>query len=211
MRAQRERFRGLLIAALLVGGFALKGWLIEPPTAARVSSPDAFDTDRAVGRLKRILGDQRPHPVDSAADDAVRDRLITELRSLGLDPRIQDRTDCSAVPKSRVVSCARVRNIIATIPGRRPGPQLLLNAHYDSTATGPGAADDGLGVAVLLEVGSILKDVSAAAARDLAVQRRGRERSQRRARLHRGGSARQAGQFAHQRRCPRRYRAGADV
>ncbi len=61
------------------------------------------------------------------------------------------------MPKSRVVSCARVRNVIATIPGRRPGPQLLLNAHYDSTATGPGAADDGLGVAVLLEVGSILK------------------------------------------------------
>ena len=60
------------------------------------------------------------------------------------------------MPKSRLVSCA-VRNVIATIPGRRPGPQLLLNAHYDSTATGPGAADDGLGVAVLLEVGSILK------------------------------------------------------
>ena len=57
------------------------------------------------------------------------------------------------MPKSRVVSCSRVRNVIATIPGSAPGKQLLLNAHYDSTPTGPGAADDGLGVATLLEIG----------------------------------------------------------
>jgi hypothetical protein len=34
---------------------------------------------------------------------------------------------------------------------------LLLNAHYDSSAAGPGAGDDGAGVATLLEVASILK------------------------------------------------------
>lgn len=145
--------RGLILFALLLAGFAAKGILIAPPHAG----VGEFDTQRAVARLQRILGDERAHPVDSPADDAVRERLIAELRAIGLQPRVQEATDCSAMPKTRFVSCSHVRNIIATIPSARPGPHLLLNAHYDSTPTGPGAGDDGLGVAVLLEVGSTLK------------------------------------------------------
>jgi len=143
----------LLVFALLLAGFALKGALVEPPQA----SAGEFNTPRAIARLQRILGDERPHPVDSDADDAVRGRLIAELQAIGLQSRVQETNDCSAMPKTRFVSCSHVRNVIATIPGQKPGPQLLLNAHYDSTPTGPGAGDDGLGVAVLLEVGSILK------------------------------------------------------
>jgi Peptidase family M28 len=146
-------WRALLVVALLLAGLALKGVLTAPPAA----HAGEFDTNRAIARLQRILGDQRPHPVDSPADDAVRGRLIAELRGIGLSARVQDTMDCSAMPKTRFVSCSHVRNVIATIPSQRPGPQLLLNAHYDSTPTGPGAGDDGLGVAVLLEVGSILK------------------------------------------------------
>jgi Peptidase family M28 len=143
----------LLVFALLLAGFALKGVLIAPPA----SGNGEFNTPRAMNRLQRILGDERPHPVDSDANDAVRSRMIAELQAIGLKPRIQDTMDCSAMPKTRFVSCSYVRNVIATIPGQKPGPQPLLNAHYDSTPTGPGAGDDGLGVAVLLEVGSILQ------------------------------------------------------
>jgi len=149
--------RALLIVALLMLGFAVKGVLVQPPSPPASAAPGEFDTGRAVERLHRILGDQRPHPVDSAADDAVRGRLLAEIRAIGLSPEVHEAVDCSGFPKSRVVSCSKVRNVVATIPGRAPGKQLLLNAHYDSTPTGPGAADDGLGVAVLLEVGSILK------------------------------------------------------
>jgi hypothetical protein len=145
--------RGLLVFALLLAGFALKGVLIAPPQAGA----GEFNTQRAVGRLQRILGDERAHPVDSTADDAVRERLIAELSAIGLQPRVQEATDCSTMPRTRFVSCSHVRNVIATIPATRPGPQLLLNAHYDSTPTGPGAADDGLGIAVMLEVGAILR------------------------------------------------------
>lgn len=150
-------WRGLMVMALLMAAFAFKGILVAPPVRPLPAKAGEFDADRAAARLQRILGDQRAHPVDSPADDAVRARLIAELQATGLSPRIQDTIDCSALPKFRFVSCSRVRNVIATIPSLRPGPQLLLNAHYDSTPTGPGAADDGLGVAALLEIGAILK------------------------------------------------------
>ena len=148
--------KSILMLALLLLCFAFKGVLLDPPQPPAHRPAGSFDTARAVARLQRILGDQRPHPVDSPANDAVRDRLIAELRGIGLEPSIQDAVDCSAMPKSRGVSCSRVRNVIATI-GDGPGKHLLLNAHYDSTPTGPGAADDGVGVATLLEIASLLK------------------------------------------------------
>src|SRR5438105_8121817 len=157
MKLDRDSWRGMLVVALLLAAFVLKGALLAPPPTPANVSAGQFDTSRALGRLGRILGDQRAHPVDSPADDAVRDRLITELRAIGLQPRIQEIEDCSGFPKSRVVSCSRVRNVIATVAGRAPGPHLLLSAHYDSTPTGPGAGDDGIGVATLIEVGSLLK------------------------------------------------------
>ena len=39
-----------------------------------------------------------------------------------------------------------------TIGPANGASSLLLVAHYDSTPTGPGAADDGIGVAAMLEV-----------------------------------------------------------
>ncbi len=158
MADRRDWIRGVLIVALLMFGFAVKGVLIEPPSPPSRTAAGEFDTDRAMARLQRILGDQRPHPVDSEADDAVRGRLLMELQRMGLDPVVQDAADCSEYPKSRIVSCSRVRNVIVTIPSKAAGPHLLLNAHYDSTPTGPGAGDDGIGVATLLEVASILHD-----------------------------------------------------
>ena len=157
MTLDRDSWRGLLIIALMLAAFALKGALIVPPSPPADAVSGDFDTNRALARLQRILGDQRPHPVDTAADDDTRNRLIAELSAIGLKSRVQEIEDCSGFPKARVVSCSRVRNVIATVPGKSASPHLLLSAHYDSTPTGPGAGDDGIGVATLLEVGSILK------------------------------------------------------
>jgi len=145
-----------LVLALLVAAMATKAWLTTVPELAP-ARPEGFDQSRAVERLTRVLGDQRPHPVDSAADDAVRDRLVAELRSMGLSPRVTDDWACNGDPRSRGLSCARIRNVVATM-GPTNGPHLLLASHYDSTATGPGAADDGIGTSSMLEIASILKD-----------------------------------------------------
>ena len=46
---------------------------------------------------------------------------------------------------------ARAANVIADLPGRRPGV-VLLGAHLDSVANGPGINDNGSGTALVLEV-----------------------------------------------------------
>lgn len=146
----------LLFVALL-GLMAAKNILEQPPRLRSQSSSEQFDAVRAKTRLDRILGDEQPHPADSAADDQVRSRLITALNQLGLKPIVRDQFACNALFKQRGVSCARVRNIIAELGPRGP-KAILLNAHYDSVPVGPGASDDGMGVATLLEIGAVLKD-----------------------------------------------------
>ena len=148
---------GLLFLLLLVAAMAGKAWLDAPPPVEG-AAPGQFDANRAVARLQRVLGDQRPHPVDTAADDAVRDRLVAELRGMGLSPRVGDAWACGGGKGGRFAACARVRNVAATVGGGAATGHVLLASHYDSTAAGPGAADDGIGVATMLEIGSLLKD-----------------------------------------------------
>ena len=145
------------ILVLIVAAMAAKSLLISTPPLRATKAPGEFDAVRAKARLARILGDQSPHPADSNADDQIRARLIAELQAMGLKPIVRDQFACNDFQKARAVACARVRNVIAMF-GPQTGKALLLSAHYDSVPVGPGAADDGIGVATLLEVGSILKD-----------------------------------------------------
>src|SRR5687768_4747829 len=150
---------GLALAAaiaMLLAAMAVKGELIRLPSPPDAPAANSFDTNRAAARLQRILGDERPHPVDSAADDSVRERLIAEMRSVGLAPRVTDDFACNGFARSRAVACARVLNVVATI-GPAEGRHLLLSAHYDSTFAGPGAGDAGIGVATLLETAALLR------------------------------------------------------
>ena len=151
--------RACLITAgflLLLAALAAKPLLIALSDLRPSPAAGQFDAARAMARLQRILGDQRPHPVDSAANDAVRGRLIAELRAIGLEPVVTDDIVCNGSDRSRTAACARVRNVIATI-GPERGDHVLVASHYDSSPVGPGAADDGIGVAVMLESAALLR------------------------------------------------------
>jgi hypothetical protein len=146
-----------LVLLALLGAMAAKAVLIDIPPVRAHPAAGEFDANRAKDRLAFLLGDQRPHPADTIADDLVRNKLVTLLQSMGLKPIVRNQVACNELYKARGVSCARVQNVIAVL-GPPNGKAVLLNAHYDSVPMGPGAGDDGIGVATLLEVASVLRN-----------------------------------------------------
>lgn len=150
----RERTQALAVIAgfVLVALVAL--WSRSPPApAGEDAPPDAFSAARAAAVLERILGDGRPHPTGSEANAGVRARIVAELRRLGYEPEVQAGFACSPIWPV----CAGVKNVVAQLPGTGDGEGVLLAAHYDSVAAGPGAGDDGAGIAALLEIARALK------------------------------------------------------
>ena len=166
----REGDLGVRRAALAVALLALIFFLsledIKPPAPKPANAPASeFSAARAFNILNRLLGDDFPHPVGSPADDAVRNRIIAELKNLGYAPQVQTAFTCG-----QYGSCATVSNVVALLrtssqsnqatsddaPG---GPSVLVSAHYDSVPAGPGASDDGVGVAALLETARALKSL----------------------------------------------------
>jgi hypothetical protein len=147
--AKRRRLLGVAIA-LVLGALAAVSLLALEPLEPRPASAPAneFSAERAFSHVERIA--ERPHPVGSAANAEVRDYLVGQLENLGLHPTVQRAT--SARTKEGIASIARVHNIHARIPGSAPTGHVLLVAHYDSVPRGPGAADDGAGVAAILEI-----------------------------------------------------------
>jgi hypothetical protein len=106
-----------------------------------------FSGARARQVLARVLGDQRPHPTGSDAAREVRARIAAELRALGLEVEVTRSNVCG-----RYGTCAEVENLLAKIAGTDPsGGAVLFVAHSDSVPRGPGASDDGAGVAAVLE------------------------------------------------------------
>jgi hypothetical protein len=141
---------GPLAASLLALGvvLALVVWRYGAPPPRGSDTPLVeFSAARARQVLVRLLAGQAPHPTGSAANAAVRSRLLAELRRLRLEPLVDTRLSC------RHGRCAEVHNVLARIPGTAPDlPAVLLATHYDSVAAGPGASDDATGVAAALEV-----------------------------------------------------------
>ena len=122
-----------------------------PPKPAGAPAAE-FSAARAFAAEQMILGGDMPHPAGSAAHAGVRDRLAAHLRSLGYDVVIQRSFACTAH-----VVCAPVENIVARTAGDAQPDVLVISAHYDSVPSGPGASDDGIGVATIIESARALR------------------------------------------------------
>jgi len=144
-RAARTWFWTLAILAALGWGASSIRRLPDPVPANR--SDTLFSSARAMSQLVEIA--RHPHPPGSPEHDRVRTHLMGRLRSLGLDPRVQATT--SVIGDSGTARAVTIRNVVARLPGTASTGTILLTAHYDAAPLSPGAGDDGVGVAALLE------------------------------------------------------------
>ncbi|HLK70976.1 MAG TPA: M20/M25/M40 family metallo-hydrolase [Steroidobacteraceae bacterium] len=139
----------------------LLGWLCsalaEPHSIRALDAPQqSFSAMRARRVLVSLLGAEQPHPVGSAEDDAVQARIAAQFRALGIPVHAYRAFVCNAWRGFSFIPCATVNDLLAEIrPGS--GRAVLMLAHSDSVPAGPGAADDGAGVACVLEAARALR------------------------------------------------------
>jgi hypothetical protein len=119
-------------------------------------APEQFSAGRAQAVLNRIQGTAHPHPVGSPESAAIHARVRRELETLSIPVTTLQKRQCFSEPRWSAVTCADIADLIAeVVPGR--GKAVILMAHLDSVPAGPGAGDDGSGVATVLEVIRALK------------------------------------------------------
>jgi MFS family permease len=113
---------------------------LPPPPLPATAPAGEFSAERAIRHIHAIA--QQPRPTGSAANKEVRDYILAELKNLGLEAQTQPDGE--------------LENVMGRIQGAHSSEAVLLTAHLDSTLQSPGATDDGVGVAVLLETARAL-------------------------------------------------------
>ncbi|KJB88978.1 peptidase M28 [Paenibacillus sp. E194] len=129
-------------------------WSEQPPAPKGENAPiEQFSAERAMKHVRAIA--QLPHPSGSLENERVRTYLVEQMELLGLQPNV------NMYPRAGqfngISESFELHNIIGVHKGTKPGKALMLTAHYDSTPFGPGANDDAVGVAALLETARILQ------------------------------------------------------
>ncbi len=100
-------------------------------------------TDRFIPHLEQVVRERHPDSSPGALQDTA-DYLRAEFARLGLQTNSHRFEAWGGI----------YENLIATVPhgGGRPGPPLILAAHYDTVIGSPGADDNASALAVLLDV-----------------------------------------------------------
>ena len=114
-------------------------------------APGLFSEQNAKAHVSMLAGTIGPRPIGTEANARARAYIVDQLTLYGYTVRVQE-VDAQRPDRGRT---ARVNNIIAVLAGRR-SEAIGLVSHYDSVPDGPGAGDDGLGVAVTLEAARVL-------------------------------------------------------
>ncbi|KAI0765712.1 hypothetical protein BD413DRAFT_481922 [Trametes elegans] len=131
----------------------------EPQRVPR--NTQGLDLDRAYDVLSQIT--IRPRPYISHANDAVREYILSRLQPLAAR---RDYIDLSNDLVSNVTYVTgghaiyfEGTNVLLKIEGtdsKDSEDGVLFSCHYDSVSSAPGATDDGMGVATLLELAEYL-------------------------------------------------------
>lgn len=145
----------LFIFLLLISVIVLYQTFSLPEIEPQNASSEKFSANNAFRHLKVIA--QGPRRMYQPHYERVKNYLIDELAQLGYIVEIQNST---ALEPRVPYFYSGVENIIATIKGTSDKEDaILLVAHLDSEPhIGPGAVDNGGGVATLLEIARSLKN-----------------------------------------------------
>jgi Peptidase family M28 len=131
----------LLVFIILVVVTSVTVIQVLHPTPLPESAPlSEFSAERASRHTQAIAG--QPHFTGTSAYEAAADYILAQMAEIGLETDTQ-----------RILG---MRNTIGWIEGDRSSDIVLLTAHLNSVREGPGASDDGSGVAVLLETARVL-------------------------------------------------------
>jgi hypothetical protein len=125
--------------------------LLALAAAGCARSPGIFSEENAHAHVSMLAGTIGSRPVGTEPNARARAYVVDQLKLYGYDVRVQE-IDARRPELGRT---ARVSNIIAVLGGER-SEAIGLVSHYDSAPESPGAADDGLGVAVSLEAARVL-------------------------------------------------------
>jgi hypothetical protein len=150
---QPKIYPGALVLSLLAWGLIalMVTWAVSalkpPPPVVATASPSEFSAERAMAHVRIIA--RVPHPIGSDANSAVKEYLIAQLSSLNLNPEVFPAIGVYQGTSSIVVG--DTRDVIGRLRGTASSRAMVLMAHYDSVYRAAGAADDGAGVAAILE------------------------------------------------------------
>jgi peptidase M28-like protein len=157
MKSLGSILRVVVLTAFVIALWAIaKYGFVKPDVLPATAPVTAFSAERAYTTLGRVLGPEKPHPVSSAENAAVRARIQAEFAALGVKTSTYRAFACNPWRGFAIIPCATVTDIVAEIvPGA--GKAIVLLAHYDSVPAGPGASDDESGAATVLEVTRALR------------------------------------------------------
>jgi hypothetical protein len=157
MNALGSILRVVALALIAVGFWFVGRYVNNMPVPRGFDTPPTeFSAARADATLATLLGPEVPHPVSTAANKAVRDRIRAAFAALGIKTSLYRADGCRGSAKYGFFACGTVEDILAEVaPGE--GKAIILLAHYDSVPAGPGASDDESGVATVLETVRVLK------------------------------------------------------
>ncbi|MFC6577666.1 M28 family peptidase [Planomonospora parontospora] len=144
-RRVRAGSAALLVLAVVIILTAMADSTMQPLPAT--APDDRFSAGRALVHLKEFAAE--PRPVGSRAGDRARDYLAGRLRAAGLEVEIQRSVGSRSA--AGLATFGQVDNIVGRLRGTASTGTVLIAAHYDSAAMGPGASDDGAAVAAMLE------------------------------------------------------------
>lgn len=154
---KRNEFKILLLLIYILSLITITIYTGLPPSSEGVeNSSENVSAERAFVHVNNIA--KKPRPNGSEEIVKTREYILGELEELNITPKVQ--TYKGPIKNDWYEGNIEINNIIGVIKGtgNGEGKALMLSAHYDSVATGPGANDNAVAVSALLEAARAVKN-----------------------------------------------------